>query len=552
MLNKKWKEVVYALTAFGPNFVMVAMMAYYTDAMDPRLLKEGMLGIQSIANYPLVAVMLFGILWSIGRIFDGIIDVPFASLTDRMPNKYARVRFPIIIGTVPMIAGFILTCIPLTMAANSVANTIWFFAMSIVFFAAYTLVLIAFYGSLATVCVDERQRARVSTYKSIVDTVVYSIVYALIPFLSGLMGINVVQFMMMSSPLMLTILIPLFLLKKSNKTPRPSKTRKAGFFTRAIISVKDFTLGTERNADGTVVVYKQDEEIKKVGLFKSLKFVFTNKAFIAWLVVNSVSFFGLQMFLASMNALISGVMGLNVSWHQLVLNTAAFAPVPLMLFIFYKVLRKKGPRFAFQTSLIAFAVSILAFLFASEYFWRDNVTLRIIVGCIGGTVGSYGIGSFFMMPLMIPAQVAAVDLKVTKRNNSAMYFAGQALVTSVIGAIATGVVYSAIKGIYFNESTGLITNYTQKMLEANPTVIDDARTALAGTGNLLVPVGGMLVPIIVAVSCLIAFGIAFLMPKRYDAKTIGKLFDKSYTHVDAEENSTVLKVAEEETVAEQN
>ena len=57
--------------------------------------------------------------------------------------------------------------------------------------------------------------------------------------------------------------------------------------------------------------------------------------------------FGLQMFLAAQNTLISGVMKLGPGIAA-ILNTCAFAPVPFMLFIYYKMLRKKGVRFSYD------------------------------------------------------------------------------------------------------------------------------------------------------------------------------------------------------------
>ena len=40
-----------------------------------------------------------------------------------------------------------------------------------------------------------------------------------------------------------------------------------------------------------------------------------------------------------------------------ILNTCAFAPVPVMLYLFNKLKAKKGTRFTYQTCLICFAIS---------------------------------------------------------------------------------------------------------------------------------------------------------------------------------------------------
>ena len=112
---------------------------------------------------------------------------------------------------------------------------------------------------------------------------------------------------------------------------------------------------------------------------------------------------------------------------------------------------KKGIRFTYQTCLVSFAICILQFVICNEVIMGpDNVSTKMIIGCIGGVAGSWAIGSFFMMPYLIPAQVSSAEEKLTGKNHSAMYFAGQAIVTSLSGALATGV-YEIIKNIFFTK-----------------------------------------------------------------------------------------------------
>ena len=110
-----------------------------------------------------------------------------------------------------------------------------------------------------------------------------------------------------------------------------------------------------------------------------------------------------------MNTLIDGGMGMD-GGQMAILNTCAFAPVPIMLYLFNKVKDRKGIRFAYQTCLISFSVCILSFVLASRFVMgENNVTLQMIIGCVGGVIGSWGIGSFFMMPYLIPAQISSVE-----------------------------------------------------------------------------------------------------------------------------------------------
>ena len=140
------------------------------------------------------------------------------------------------------------------------------------------------------------------------------------------------------------------------------------------------------------------------------------------------------MFLVAMNAMIIGGMGMN-GLEMAILNTCAFAPVPVMLYLFNKLKAKKGIRFTYQTCLISFAVSIMSFFIGSKFIIPDNKMLQMIIGCIGGVMGSWAIGAFFMMPYHVTAQVSSVEEKLTKKNHSAMYFAANAVVTSIVGCI---------------------------------------------------------------------------------------------------------------------
>lgn len=459
-LNKRWKEVLFAATGFGPNLLMVLMMAYFTDAVIPTGLKAD-LGFWSYGSVPtiLVSVVIFPLLWTIGRVFDGIVDVPLAAFTDNLKNKTGKRWIAIVIAVVPMILSFILCWIPvfgksadLSLGAQ-IGNSIWIFFWSIIFFASYTLALITFYGALSDVCEDQTQRARVSAYKSVFDTISYALVYAAIPAIFKAVGLPIWQVALYSSPLMLSILIPIFM---------------------------------QRKVEGeTVAVTNED---KSVPIGTSIKLTLESKPFMKWTLVNCVAFFGLQMFLVAQNTLISGVMNLGAGWAA-VLNTCAFAPVPLMLYLFNRLRKKVGVRPVFQSALLSFGICIFSFCLGSQWFWGDAVMPKLIIGAIGGIIGSWGIGAFFMMPYLIPTSIASVEEEVTGKNHSAMYFAIQALATSIVGAIASSLVYNYLKLWVAPEASG-------------------------GWKY-----GVSMVPFVVFVACILGFFFCFLMPKRYTAKT---------------------------------
>ena len=121
-------------------------------------------------------------------------------------------------------------------------------------------------------------------------------------------------------------------------------------------------------------------------------------------------------------------------------------------------------------------------------------------GTIGGVVGSWALGAFFMLPLLIPSSISSTEERLTGVNQSAMYFAGQALFTCVIGAIATGV-YDAIKNLFVSRDFSQILMVDAELMES--VNIFTAREAAAAAMGLPVGevfcLGTMLVPIIVSI-----------------------------------------------------
>ena len=501
-LNSTGKEILYAASGFGANLMMILMGAYFSDAVNPTALgsTSDASALQSITGTCLILPILFSILGVFGKIFDGLIDIPFASITDNLKTKWGRRRLPIAICIIPMIVSYLLCWLPV-FGDNQLGNTIWIFTWQIIFFATYTMNLIAFYGSLSTVCADEKQRLRVSAFKSFFDTICYVLVYALVPVLLKATSLHIDKFVFIISPLMLTMVIPLFMIKEGEKWEK-----------KAI-------------AEGYDIVPLAEE--KQVGLFEAFGGTFKNKPFMSWTIVNCCSFFGLQMFLVAMNALIIGGMGLS-SLGMTILNTCAFAPVPLMLYLFNKLKAKKGIRFAYQIALLSFAVAILSFLFGSQLVMGDKTTVKIIIGCVGGVFGSFGIGAFFMMPYMIPAQISSVEEKLTKKNKSAMFFAVQAFTSSVVGAIASFAIYENIKNFFWStEGKGLVYAVsTDPEVKAAQIAADKLGVNVSSVVNL----GTFLVPIIVCVFCLLGFGFSFLMLKNYSPKEVahGLNLDKEY------------------------
>jgi len=107
-LNTKWKEFLFGFSGFGPNFLMVLMGAYFSDAINPAALGAGS-SFQAIASGTcFILPALFPILFAIGKVFDGIIDIPFAHITDTLSTKWGRRRPAIAVCMIPMALSYAL------------------------------------------------------------------------------------------------------------------------------------------------------------------------------------------------------------------------------------------------------------------------------------------------------------------------------------------------------------------------------------------------------------------------------------------------------------
>ena len=489
-LNTKWKEFLFAFSGFGPNFLMVMMGAYFTDAINPSALVNAgeFQRFAGGACYILPAV--FPILYAISKAFDGIIDVPFAHITDTLSTKWGRRRPAILFCLIPMVVSYALCWLPIGGVEGRGLNTAWIIIWSLVFFATYTMGMIAFYGSLSTICTDEPQRLRVSGYKAFFDTISYCIVYALVPVILSGAKIHIDKFAFICLPLMLTLAIPLFMIKEGEKYGYPEN---------------------------------QGLQEEKVTIKESISLTFKNKVFLRWLLVNCCTFFGMQMFLISMNTLIMGGMKMN-GFEMAILNTFAFAPVPIMLYLFNKLKAKKGIRFTYQTCLGAFSIAILAFFFGSTFVLGENhKMLQYIIGSVGGIVGSWAIGAFFMVPYHITAQISSVEEKLTHKNHSAMYFAGNALFTSIVSTISGSLVYENIKNLFISKENWKVvwacgTVENGEVIDA----IDIAAKELGSDVSQVFNLGTLLVPFIVAICCVLGLVLAFKMPRDYTSELVAK------------------------------
>jgi len=417
---KRWQIPFFAFASFGPCMLSTIISVYLVDALQTAGFGSN-LEQWTFAGKTIVAVGLFSIMKAISSLMDGLVEVPVATLVQNLKTPWGKRRPAILVGTIVMTLAYVLFCFPISYEENSVANSIWCGILLTVFVSFFTLAINALFGTYAEITANDDDRLFLTNIKAAFDTIQYSIAYALIPVFIGF-GINIRHIGLFMAPLALTMLIAVALIKENSSMP--GAIAKYG-----------------ENVGETV-------DDHTIGVVEGLQMALGNNAFRAWLVIHACFNLGLQMFLSGQNVLISGPMGLN-GFQIAIINTTAFAPVPIMLIFYRKVMAKKGYRFAFQTALGSFALGML-FMCLAYVQWFPDATVRMILGATGGVISSYGIGAFFSAPTAMPTQIAADEKKRTGKSHPSMYFAVQGIVNSLVSAIGPGLIWVNLRNVSLN------------------------------------------------------------------------------------------------------
>jgi len=391
--------ILYGASGLGVNMLNIIVGSYLCSALMTGGF-DAHVENWTYINKTLVVAGLWAVLRFIAKAFDGVIDLPLAAFADKIHNKFGRRKTAILIGLIPTIVSYCLFLVPLN-PFESILNTIWFGGLLIIFYACYTLTMLTYYATFSEVCKDESDALFLSNTKSIFDVVYFSLSFALVPLFVSL-GINIRIIALIFLPLVLTMLIPFFLLKEDQNVER---------------------------------------EIEPLTLGKSLAVSFKNKTFIYWMLTISIMTIGLQLFLGGINELFSTT-GLNMT----VVMASAFAPVPLTIMIYNKLVKKYGLGLGYKVVLLVFSFGMVVMLLC-YYLSKIGVDMLIVtlIAAVGGALISLSIGAFFSITYTVPTNLAQRELAQNGNSVSGMYFAVQGLFEGVAAGIATGPILTFLK-----------------------------------------------------------------------------------------------------------
>ncbi len=399
-ITSRKKLFVYGCSGLGVNMLNIIVGSYLCSA----LMTGGFIdNVESwtYLNKTLVVAGLWAVLRFIAKAFDGIIDLPLAAFADKLHTRFGRRKTAILVGLIPTVISYCLFLVPLE-AKESYLNTLWFGALLIIFYACYTLTMLTYYATFSEVCRDESDALFLSNSKSICDVVYFSLSFALVPVFIGF-GVNIRIVSLIFLPLVLTMLIPFFMLKENG-----DKT------------------------DETVV--------EPLTLRKSLSVSIKNKTFIYWMFTISVMTIGLQLFLGGINELFSST-GLNMT----VVMASSFAPVPLTIMAYNKIVKSRGLGLGYKFVVSIFAIGMGVMLLCYELSNKIDPLWVTIIAVLGGIFISFSIGAFFSITYIVPTNLAQRELSLNGNSVASMYFAVQGLFEGVAAGIATGPILTFLK-----------------------------------------------------------------------------------------------------------
>lgn len=397
-ITSKKKLLLYGCSGMGVNMLTLMVGSYLCSALLVGGFDEHIES-WTYLNKDLVVAGLWAVLVFIAKAFDGIIDLPFATLADKMHSKLGRRKTAIIIGFIPMVFAYLMLLCPINTEAT-ILNTIWFGLWLCIFYAFYTLTMLTFYATFSEICESEQDTVFLSNVKSVCDVVYFILGFALIPVFVS-MGVNIRIVALIFLPLCLTMLIPLFMLKENDEEERSVRTLT---LTRA--------MGTS----------------------------FKNKPFIYWMFTMFMMKMGLELFLGGINELFSST-GLDMT----IVMASAFVPVPFTLVLYNFIVKRKGLGFAYRYILGIFSVGMIIMYICTLCTPILSQFQLTLVAIFGGIFVSFAIGAFFSVTYTVPSHIAQREFETTGKNVATMLFAVQGVFEGVASGIATGFILVTLK-----------------------------------------------------------------------------------------------------------
>jgi Na+/melibiose symporter-like transporter len=126
---------------------------------------------------------------------------------------------------------------------------------------------------------------------------------------------------------------------------------------------------------------------------------------------------------------------------------SSFAPVPLTLLLYNRIVKHRGLAVAFRVTLVIYSIGMLVMYLCSIFASSLNELQLTLIAIFGGILVSFSLGSFFSIPYTVPTHLAQCELERSGNSVASMYFAVDGLFGGVASGVATGIILVWLKAI---------------------------------------------------------------------------------------------------------
>ncbi|KXG78840.1 putative 2,3-dihydroxypropane-1-sulfonate exporter [Fervidicola ferrireducens] len=396
---------MYPVAYLGISVLMQSLVSWYAYFYAPP---EG----NPYNLVPLASVSLVGVAMIIGRVIDAISDPLVAYWSDNFKSRLGRRKPFLIFGAFPLVLSYILIWFP-PKPYESFANFVYLAVMLSLYFIFFTIYVAPYLALLPEIATDSVERAAVSTYQSVFNTIGLLLQGVACPVLIARYGVRAMG-VILGALSLITLIMPFGV-----------KERKIPETDGASVSLKESLILTLKNREF---------------MYYEISFLFY------WFAINMVTI--ALPYIATVNMRLSGT---ETALLQGLLFIDAILISPFML----AWIKKYGKKKVYNASMTMFMVLLFVMFFVGRpYLFLASKWFGFLVVGLAG----FPLAAVFIIPNAIIADITDIDEAITGRRREAMFFGVQGLlvktVTGLSSFFTTGVLFKYL-GYSFEKPSGI-------------------------------------------------------------------------------------------------
>lgn len=399
------KYLMYPAAYLGISVLMQSLVSWYSYFYAPP--RDNPYNL-----VPLAPIGLVGVAMIIGRVIDAISDPLVAYYSDNFKSRLGRRKPFLIFGAFPLVLSYILLWFP-PVGHESFYNFIYLAIILSLYFIFFTVYVAPYLALLPEIARDPNERATVSTYQSVFNTLgllLQGIACSIIIQKYGIRAMGIV----LGSISLVTLIMP-FGVKEANTTRTPDK---------------------------------------KFGLRESLLLTLKNRDFMYYEISILFYWFAINMVTIALPYIASVKMNLN-GFQTALLQGLLFIDAILISPFMLVWIKKHGKKMVYNVSMMVLMVLIsIMYFVGNQYLFFDSKWFGFVVVGLAG----FPLAAIFIIPNAIIADITDIDYVRTGQRREAIFFGVQGfLVKTVMGLssfFTTGILFKHL-GYNHGNSMGI-------------------------------------------------------------------------------------------------